>query len=243
MQHADAVGLKSLYAFIYPIHQGYSNIAIWFLLCLFWCNILFYIVFLLVKRLSCSFARYSIVFICVVLGLCGYELQKNNIYLPVYLDSALSALPFFASGYFFNRETNILQPNRYDKFNILFVILCFAFVIYFAENIALLRNEINGTWASFWACGLLGSLGVVLCSKMIHKLPLVSYFGRYSIIILCTHMLVIQVVIIIIGKFELSSVWKYIIVFVCTMLSYIIIIPFCKKYLPYVTAQKDVIKV
>lgn len=243
VQHVDVVGIKSLYAFVYPIHQEYPNIAIWFLLCLFWCNLLFYLVNLLANKLSCSYAKYSIVTICVVLGFCGYELQKHNLYLPAYFDTSLSALPFFGCGYFLNRETNVLQTNKLDKFNILFVIFCFAFVGCFAEEIVLLHNYIKGEWITFLACGVLGSIGVVLCSKMIHKLPLVSYLGRYSIIILCTHMLVIQVVLIVIRRFALSNVMEYITAFICTMFLYLIIIPFCRKFLPYVTAQKDVIKV
>ena len=243
VEHVDIVGIKSIYAFIYPIHQSYSNVAIWFLLCLFWCNLLFYIVFLLSDKFSDRYSNISIVSICFALGLLGNILSKYNIGLPVYLDSALSALPFFCCGYILNRRTNVLLPNKLDKFNILIVLLCFSFVAYFSENILLLRNEINGSWITFLACGFLGSMGVILCSKKIHKLPLVSFFGRYSIIILCTHLLVMQVVLIVIRKLALPNVAEFIIVFICTMLSYLVIIPFCKKFLPYVTAQKDVIKV
>ena len=241
VQHADIVGIKSLYAFIYPMHQTYSNAAIWFLLCLFWCNVLFYIVYLLASKYV--YPNFIIVVICIALGGGGYVLQKYNIYLPVYWDSTLSALPFFCCGYILNKGTNVLQPNKYDKFNVFFVILCFAFVLSFSEDVILRSNEIKGTWITFLICGFLGSLGVVLCSKMIHKLPGVSFLGRYSIIILCTHMLVIQVVLTVIRRFHFSNVCEFIVVFICTMLSYFIIIPFCKKYFPYVTAQKDVIRV
>ena len=243
VRNVDVVGIKLLYAFIYPIHQTYSNFPIWFLLCLFWCNFLFYIVFLLSDKLSASYSKISIVVICLALGLLGYVLSKYEIGLPVYLDSALSALPFFCSGYILNRGTNVLLPNKYDKFNIFFVLFCFIYVVSFSKSINFSFNELRGTWFTFLTCGFLGSLGVILCSKMINKLPLVSYFGRYSIIILCTHMLIIQVVLIVIRKLSLSNIMEFIVVFICTMLSYLIIIPFCKKFLPYVTAQKDVIKV
>lgn len=243
VRSVDIIGIKSLYAFIYPIHQMYPNFPIWFLLCLFWCNVLFYIVFLLSDKFSARYSKVSITVICLLLGLLGYVLSKYKIGLPVYFDSALSALPFFCFGYILNRGTNVLYPNKYDRLNILFVLFCFTFVGLFSRTIDLSVNNLTGTWITILSCGICGALGVILCSKMIHRLPLISYFGRYSIIILCTHLLVMRVVLIVIKKFALSDVMGYITALICIMISYLIIIPFCKKFLPYVTAQKDVIKV
>lgn len=52
--------------------------------------------------------------------------------------------------------------------------------------------------AALWVkytCGICGTLMVILIAKVLKKLPLVSYFGHYSIMILCTHTLIIQIVV------------------------------------------------
>ena len=85
-------------------------------------------------------------------------------------------------------------------------------------------------------------MSVLLLSKIFGKVPLLSYIGRYSIIVLCTHVYVIHLVIncmtgITDTRFALPAVF-IVSVLVCAML-----IPVFKKYLACFTAQKDLIKV
>jgi fucose 4-O-acetylase-like acetyltransferase len=94
-----------------------------------------------------------------------------------------------------------------------------------------------------YICGLSGTLGIIFLAKYLKDLPFFSYWGRYSIMILLTHGLLLQVYIPIIKKIPVSDTLLEIILLVITMFSYNILIPIMKKYLPYVTAQKDVIKV
>ena len=84
-----------------------------------------------------------------------------------------------------------------------------------------------------------------MLAKILKRLPLISYFGRYSIMILVTH---IEVFNFYAGVLKHSGLnlpvgYIYVINLVLTMLSYVIIIPFMRKYMPHVTAQKDVIPI
>ena len=88
--------------------------------------------------------------------------------------------------------------------------------------------------------GITGTLCVLYLSKAIVKLPFVSYIGRYSIMILLTHLLVLAVVSMVVSKLICNSDLAYWTTVCVTLISYIVIIPLMKKYLPYVTSQKDV---
>ena len=244
-------GAAVWYSFIWK--QNFPNIPVWFLLCLFWTNLLFYALRLLsqkvVARKFPQYATSSLVVFSIVLGLAGFFLGRYNIKLPLFWASSLASVPYFCAGHIAYRYTKILAPSRYDLLNIPFALLGFGIVIALAwnappESVSYVSNRY---WIPVWIvypCGLLGTLAVLLLSKAIGKLPLVSYFGRYSIMILVTHGWVQWSLIKILREF-FHVHWprsvSLALVFVVAMLLYLAIIPFMKRFLPHVTAQKDVI--
>jgi fucose 4-O-acetylase-like acetyltransferase len=146
------------------------------------------------------------------------------------------------------RYTKLLAPNRFDRWNIPFALLCFGVAFLFTFNAPpdSVSYVSNRYWLPIWSvylCGLLGTLGVLFLSKAIGKIPLVSYFGRYSIMVLVTHGWVQWSIIKILRDFHVH--WPRPValafVFVVTMLLYLGIIPLMKRFLPHVTAQKDVL--
>ena len=91
-------------------------------------------------------------------------------------------------------------------------------------------------------------MSILLVSKVVVKLPFVSYIGRYSICVLVTHYLFNEFFFVslcnLLNDYMPSVpmvVWR-LCSFVLIILSYIVIIPFMLKYMPHVCAQKDVIK-
>ena len=70
------------------------NPPIWFLLALFNCNILFYLIhFLREKHLPVMFA------VTILIGCAGFYLGKLQIELPLYIDVSMTALPFYVAGF------------------------------------------------------------------------------------------------------------------------------------------------
>ena len=232
--------------------QSFPNIPVWFLLSLFWTNLLFYALFLVSKKVVAKkFPQYttaSIVVLSMVLGLAGFLLGRYNIKLPLFWASSLASIPYFCTGHVAYRYTKILAPNRFDRFNVPFALLGFGLVVALAWNAPpdSVSYVSNHYWLPIWSvylCGLAGTLSVLFLSKAIGKIPLVSYFGRYSIMVLVTHGWVQWGVIKVLR--ELHVHWprpvSLAFVFGVTMLLYLVIIPFMKRFLPHVTAQKDVI--
>ena len=242
VRNANVLGIKSLYIFLIPEQRNFPNGPIWFLLCLFNVNLIFYCIFLLCKKLKDYFVI-GLLVCSMSIGSFGFYLGTQNIYLPLFLDTACTSLPFFCFGYLFRAHSTILVPNKHDKYLPIWTIACFIFIYLFAIKVSYHFNHFNGSMIALYSCGLIGTLFVIFLSKILKRLPLVSYWGRYSIIILCTHNLVVQFLAIFLKQLPISKEAMCFSNLIITMLLYLLIIPFCKKYLPYVTAQKDVIKV
>ena len=167
----------------------------------------------------------AIIIISLGVGISGCMLGKNSINLPAFIDSAFTALPFFVCGYIFKKNTNILYPNKYDKYNWIFVLLCFSYIYYFGSRITYMKNDFHGT--SIWIAysgGIIGTLFIIFLSKIIKTLPLIRYYGRYSIIILVTHYQVCKIVKMAIQSINFGTYLSIASIFVITMFLELLVI-------------------
>lgn len=222
------------------------NVALWFLLCLFVTNVLFYVIY----KLSLKVERFHIpilIALTVVCGFIGWLLRVYDISLPLYIDSALTSLPFFAGGFFVKKYTGLL----YGKFtwkSWLALILCFVpFIPLYIQNEYCLDIRTNGFFMNtfvVYLCGFTGTLFVLLLSKLIVHIPIVSYFGRYSIIILVLHCPLIYALTPIVDSIfancnVTARIW--ILFAIVSVICGLLIYP-CRKYLPQFTAQRDIFR-
>lgn len=245
--HKESLGISGLWAFI--AKEEFSNSPIWFLWALFLVNIYFYAILVPIKKLTSNKTSIalSITAIGLLIGGIGtaYLAVPPRINIPGFVDSAMSALPFFVMGYLFNRFTEILVPNRLDKYLPIIVMLCFTLTFYVGGNCSYKKNIYHITPLLQYVCGMTGTLGVIFLAKILRNIPLLTYWGRYSIMILVTHALLLQVYIPIGRKLfsGLPQIAMVIVILIATMFSYLLLIPLMKKYIPYFTAQKDLIDV
>ncbi len=230
----DARGIMDVFD-----NRQFFNGPIWFLLCLYWCNLLFCTIHLYAKSES---QRFSLVAVC---GVTGWLLgnYRGGYFVPMFLDVSLTALPFFAFGYYLKR-TPLLFPNQYDKYNLLFAILCWA-ISYVLTQMAHFRLSLHYNALEGWGTYLIAIasvLSILFLCKIIKKLPFVSYVGRYSIILLCTHHLIYRPIKVILSRVIMNDAWLNISVAMLTLLLSAAMIPLCVRYIPWFTAQKDLIK-
>ena len=221
-----------------------TNGAIWFLFCLFIINMLFYGLYLLSQIKSSRHHVFILCLITLAFGIIGYFLSINNINLPIYIDTALTALPFFAAGYVMRKYTDILLKKRYDGYLWIVCVVLFVLCWLLAGYVNYRTNTYQIDPFSLYLGGFCGIMGVLFLAKSLVKIPILSYCGRYSIIILLTHIPILHMFWRPTLKWLLSCGFSHIaavILFTLViMLCYIIIIPIVKTYLPHVTAQKDV---
>ena len=223
------------------IFQGHDlirfNPPIWFLLALFNCCLLFYLVhYLRVKYLLAMFI------VTALIGFTGFTLGKLQITLPLYIDVAMTALPFYTAGFWIRRYNFFLYPHRFDKFIPLFIIFALAVMYFTATRIGMRTNNYTGNMFQFYVAGFAGVLMILLLCKMINNLPVVSYLGRYSIITLGIHSPLLFLEFRYVAKYIhnpwlLASTLLFVTLLICRFTT-----PFFLRVIPQVVAQKDFIQ-
>ena len=217
--------------------RQYFNGPIWFLICLFWSNIYFYLIQKFVK--SDILKAICILMICTI----GAIMGQKGVFLPCMIDVAMTALPFFYIGYLL-KQTKLLSPNRFDRYNLLFVLTLWATSFLMESylnigNISFHYNRYHGYLILDMISAISSVLAVLFLCKSIKKIPFVSYCGRYSIILLCTHHLYYRPLLILFNRI-IPSISVYASAFFTIVLCYISI-PLCRKYIPMFCAQKDIL--
>lgn len=230
--------------------EKFPNTAIWFLLCLFEVNILFYLIYLIAKHIKKERCRAATIMgVSLTVGAIGMALSLTKTDLPMFFDTALTSVPFFACGYLSNKYSDVLRSGwRYDRYIPLIVLACVAGVYFLSYPIDFRSNTFlgNGWWMEY-PSGLMGTLAVILTAKKLKRLPVITYWGRYSIMILLTHQVVYQSLNKLVKVLELkpalgiTSSWvEMLITFVVTMAVCTILIPVMRRCLPHITAQAPV---
>ncbi|MBR5861399.1 MAG: hypothetical protein IKY71_08655 [Bacteroidaceae bacterium] len=145
------------------------------------------------------------------------------------------------------KKSSILYPSGYDRYNIFIALLLFgtAYIIdinaqpkvYFHDKM------IEGNLLSIVALALISITAILMLCKAIKRIPVISYFGRYSIIPLCMHHLIYRPIMLVVYKFIPAEDGGNYIVALLTILACLAAIPLLKKYIPVFTAQKDLITV
>lgn len=240
--------LAHFYAYLHltdPVSYSYWDILhnkchfdnpVWFLFCLFEINVLFCIISLL-----CRGNKLFIGIICGCCAIAGYLLSSYELHL-FYLDSTMTAIPFFYVG-FIVKNSGMLYHTKYDTYMFFGGIIMFAGVLLLdaqfdtKNRIDLWNNGIYGNPVLGYLFSIILVIATLLILKKIKWLPIISYFGRYSIMVLVIHGFFLTIT----GK-VFNNYHHSIMLFATLILSWISI-PFLKEYFPFITAQKDIIRV
>ena len=223
---------------VMPFYMRYWPVTtpLWFLLSLFWVNVIFYALQRWIKPL------WGVLLAAVALSVLGYVLGVNKIQLPLMFDTSLVALPYFVLGWGMNR-LGALKPSRWDRWGLLALLLAAVPIYWFSEFTNLHFQVLPAYWklyllpfvailALFWAC------------KSLPRIPVLCTYGRYSLIILGTHPLIFNPIrsFCILRLGMEPSVSLTLIIFILTMLLEWPIIWLLKTYAPRFTAQEPFFK-
>jgi fucose 4-O-acetylase-like acetyltransferase len=231
--HIRINGLEDSLNFLDPWYSRLTvNYPLWFLLSLFSTSILFYWVQSITKRLDLQFL------ITILFAALGYYITHiQEATLPLFFDNTFRFSPFFALGYMLKR-TPILYPTIYKKYNPPFVVCGFT-LFFLLANISL-SDSLEYIFS--YGLSFIGVISLLFLCKNIKHLPFLSYFGRYSIIILCTHFPIMAFMRVILVRFmDLELIGSKILLFLLILFMEFFVIKFSLKYLGYFTAQKDLI--
>lgn len=214
----------------------YLNLPVWFLICLFWCNLYYYFVHKYCKN------RYKI-FSVIILAIIGCFLLWNRVFCPLFMFQPLLAMPFFYLGQRL-RFSSLIQTEWTYK-QLLFAITLIAIVVgmhvYSEDSISYIFNNYKGNLLLYYIKAIMMVIAAIIICKCVKKLPLVSYIGRYSIIVLGVHFIFVQI------AYYLTNYYGHIkneewILFVINIVLSIASIPLFKTLFPHFVAQKDLLK-
>lgn len=212
----------------------YIGGAIWFLLALWFDYLLFYFV-TLVKN------KWARLIICLIIGCVGLLLGYNHIELPFWIDTSMTCLPYFTLGYIIKNHSNLLERGEKDKYDILYVIVFIAIVVVTAGYTCYRKNHFGIPFWQLYICGVAGFFAVFFLAKSkIGNNSFLQYIGKYSLIILCIHQMIMTVMKGVLENFlhmkgTIAAIGNFVMTFAISCL----LIPVLCKLLPHVTGQKN----
>lgn len=244
MLHYSKYGFEAIFSIF--SERIIVNPSIWFLFCLFELNVLFYLLFMISK--NCKHSIVVLGILSLAMGIVGLFLSYKKIDLPYFLDSSLTVLPFFYFGYFLRNHTSILykeNTKRTKLFSYIFFVVSMVIIRCFNYGwLSVIGNtygDIKGL-IQVYPYGIMGTCAVLLLSKAIGRVPVLSYIGRYSIIVLCTHVFAMRSMALCFRDTIENKSMCLLVVYLTTILLCLALIPVVKKYLGVFTAQKDLIR-
>lgn len=224
------LGSENRVPFFKFLYGGFFNNPIWFLLSLFECIVITWGICNIVKN---QWLRLALVLICALFG----YLTSGKCW--AYLNSALTALPFFYLGY-------ILEQNKQrlcGGYNLLSVSLLsgggylLGLIFMQHHHIEFVTNEYYGNGFLAYLFSLLIIVFVLTLCKFIDKMKILEYLGTSSLTILCIHQPLIQVL----RKIVVESPYQGWIIWISVLLLCSVAVPILNLYLPFFIGQKNLI--
>jgi acyltransferase len=179
---------------IFFIQEELINNPLWFLVCLFTTETLFYFI---CRRFYKS--QYNLFFYVFLLSIIGYLYSiYGSIRLPWGLDIAFTAIAFYAAGFFFR---NRYEESFYKKGVYLFLILFFTnLLIGFKIPRVDMYHLVYNNYIFFYLSAFSGMFAYLYLARKIGSSKILEYYGKNSIIILGLHNLI-------------ASMLKYVLIF------------------------------
>jgi acyltransferase len=162
---------------------GYRNSPIWFLLSLSQVSVL-----------AAIFVKYMNKIVALPFSLLlAFAASYSKLYfshIPYYMDVSLVCFPFFLIGYYYREE--ILHRLNAVSVCILVVLSAILYILS-PEFTNVSQNYLPQGYVLFFMVSVMASLGIIGFCKYIHgKVSLLlQFFGKNSLIILCSHMMFI----------------------------------------------------
>ncbi len=220
------------------------NTPIWYLIAIFWSLNFYYFLERLITLFKINKSIidvFKLISICLM-GILGAKLGQNFIFLPAYMDVALTAMPFFYFGVLL-KDSKIITPNRFDRYNLVWAALCYAGALLISLNFEfrfVMNNNILDNFI-IYPLSFLSILSIIFVAKSVGNIPLLSYIGRKTMIILCLHQMVYRPLQVLLARQPLEFLQSPYVVALLTILICLATLPIFSKYFPWAIGEKSLI--
>lgn len=173
------------------------NHNLWFLRSLFFANIFFFLFRKAVGQLHIAWQLIVAILIAWIVDHFTHHLQVPSqtdlgLYWLMNAATAITVIPLFIVAHY-ARSKGLLQL-RLSPFMTIALLLLFATIWYFATDsiVALNVNAVGRSILRFYVASLSAIATAWLIARAIGYIPLISYIGRYSLIVLGVHIFVVD---------------------------------------------------
>lgn len=222
------------------------NGPLWFLLLLAWLSIISYCLEIALRKQGTAIKIATCTTISFIFFTLNSQIQQygiscyaTTIAYNLKLFHALILLPFFYLPHLFRQH--ILQ--KHSLIYMLFILPIALATIYASSHNGPINHNLH-LFDDSYLWFIVGQFAGIYCiffmGYLLKHLPYFSYVGRYSIIVLGTHMLVFRCIHF---TFMHIGICTPYIMFVMLLITAPVTIWFFKKYFPHLTAQKDILKI
>ena len=218
--------------FIEPLYlrDWHYTVPLWFLLSLFEVNIIYYCL----QRWLRPWAVMSMV---ALVSVAGYLLFLHHIELPLHFDTAMVGLPYFVLGSMF-KQHGALEPKRFDRWLWVMAIPLFIGIYFVAQPIDI-HMQVVPHYLLLYGVPFVAISTLFAACKPLGYVPVICYWGRYSLIILGTHATILEPVKLFFNHRGFSTMWVAGCTFVVTMAIATAAIWLCIRWFPKFTAQQE----
>ena len=156
------------------------------------------------------------------------------------LDTAMVALPYFVLGHIF-KDCNVLAPHKRDPWGYAVLPVVLAVLFFIAPEISIHDRIVPG-YIMLYVVPFIAISSLFWFCKNLPRIPVITYIGRYSLIVLGTHSIILGPIRSVVFKLIGESYGSYWAVLAVVIVAELIIIPIMIKLFPKFTAQKELIK-
>ncbi len=236
----EAKGVGDLF-----VQKRMFNDPIWYLLAVFWCFIYYGITEKIIGSITRNPASKTAItsLVIVAMTLWGNILGDNSGFLPMHMDVALSAMPFFYLGVLLKGRSFILHRGGLWR-NIVLggVFYLVALVISLNFNIRLvMSNNITSSYM-IYPMAIASIVSMIFFSKAIGYIRPINYLGQNTMLILCLHQMVYRPLQVILAMQPLEFLQSPYIIASLTIGICCLFIPLFKRWAPQLIGEKDLFR-
>lgn len=159
-----------------------GSTALWFLVCLFITELLYYSIIKL-----CKYKIQYIVIVLVMSSIIGYLISIDRMILLWKINVSFTSLVLFGVGNVFNKIEVLNIKNHKNKARLLALFICFVLSVFFCFSNGKkvdMNNNVFGNYFYFYLAAFSGILVILIISQIINKQKLLEYLGQNTLTIL-----------------------------------------------------------
>lgn len=221
------------------------NLPAWFILSLFWCQLLFYAVRRILRN------AFAVALGVLVLASAGIAMSRYGVNNFLYIGSSLSCLPFFFLGRLlasYGFSPGVSPSRRVVLAGLAVAVGAFVLMACLfdaAPDFSCYRNELSaGAMWQYYLCAIAFIVALLSFCCLVGRLPLFTWLGRNSLVALVAHLQPSVVVSLLLASVFVGADEVFVIpflTFAVVMALMPLIVALSKRFLPRISGYRDLI--